>query len=349
MKSLLKKMIWSTLIIALIYLSVAQAEAMITIQVSPISTFGEISYIASPTPTPIIPKSESFALTGLGGDYTLYYSDSPITIWQSSDSYWLNKLAYWQERGYTSSRIGFVFNGADGMSHLDYGKWSTMLGYFDSVGVKVIATLQNNPVFTPQPDSSYVWNNWIQFATYYNGDSRMSAFDLFSEPGLNPVPTSSDLAITQFYANLIRAIHAIDPNRVVIFPCLQTYYDTAQQAIADLQRTGIVNEPNTVFDIVHPYWMDTYSSWTTMEKWLEWYGANWISPFVNALGAEKCWSGETFGHTDDTSAAHGSLWIQLIINKFVEYKIGFDIYATLGYGGPMAINEAGMSASNYHP
>ena len=349
MSNILRKAICTTIVIALISLQIAELEASGTIQVSSIlSSSGSISYTLSETPMPE-PSNYRLPLTGLGGDYTLYFSDSPITIWTDNNNYWLNKLAYWRDRGYTDARLAFVFSGANGNSHLDYTKWSTMLGFFDNINVKVIATLQNNPAFNPQPDSSYVWDNWIAFATYYKGDTRMSAFDLFSEPGLNPKSTSSNLAITQFYANLIHAIHAVDPNRVVIFPCLQTYYDTAQQAIADLQSTGITSESNTVFDIVHPYWMDTYSSWTTMPNWVKWYENNWIKPFVTALGASKSWSGETFGHTDNTTAEHGSEWMKLIINKFVDYGVGFNVYCVLGYSTEFSINEAGMKASNYQP
>jgi len=299
-------------------------------------------------------------LTGLGEDFTLHYNSQPIIIWETEgDGYWLKQLAFWRTKGYYASRCGFVFPGLTGMSVLDYAKFDRLLELFADIDVKVIPLLQNNDAsFNGYSMSQDLWDNWITFTQHYKSDHRIAAISLFSEPTPNTMPAGkTDLEQTQYFADLTRAIHQIDPERVVIFPIGQYCYGSAQEWIADLQQVGIVDEPNVVFDIVHPYFFE--NSWDmglTPEQKAVWYGNTWIQPFINAFGAKRCWSGETFAWrgtvidgSHEADPVLQSRWLTAIINEFVKREIGFDIWALIGNGDAYRFQTPIMAASNYQP
>ena len=73
--------------------------------------------------------------------------------------------------------------------------------------------------------------------------------------------------IVNYFVDLTRAIHEIDPDRVVIFPTGQLLYDSASQWLSDLLAAGIQSEPNVAFDIFHPcYFENSYDMGLTPEE-----------------------------------------------------------------------------------
>jgi aryl-phospho-beta-D-glucosidase BglC (GH1 family) len=243
-----------------------------------------------------------------------------------------------------------------------------VLQIFDSIGVKVIMDLHN--VYDMQNDfGSWMWvNNWKELAQRYKGDKRIAAFQIANEPqhkagGYDTWATDGPLGpitdrfkLQQVFAYLIREIHKIDPDRVVIYPTPFFQYSNYNEWFADLQTVGIVSESNVVYDVSHPYFFENQNDMgMTPEQRAEWYANNQIAPSVRFFGAEKCWVGETFAWKGSTY--HHDLqvrWLTAIINQCVEYSVGFDILNVVQYlQGPTSPSkcwdEEAMLASNYKP
>jgi len=233
---------------------------------------------------------------------------------------------------------------------MDYNAFNRVLEIFDNAGSKVLAVMQNYdglPYPTNYMFSQNFWNSWINFANHYKDDSRIAAISLYGELGPGDYPGYTRLQATQRFADLTRAIHQVDPDRVVIFPIGQTYYVTANEWIADLQVTGILNEPNVVFDIVHPYFFESsYDLGMTVEQKADWYAYWWIEPCVNAFGSSKCYSGETFAWNNGELQYR---WLVTIINKFDQYNVDFTLWCNLGIPRQMDQIIPAMQAANYSP
>ena len=342
MLSLSKKIFCIFLIIMITIMSTAQSEILGAVDYrKSISSFGSITYTAVSLP-PQIPNSTSslpiqdLLLTGIGADYTLHYSDQDAEIWIREGK--VSLLEEWKTRGYSNVRLGFVFPGSTGMSILDYIKFDRVIEIISSTGVKVIPHFQNNRPDCPSYGQT-TWNNWLYFAQYYKDDDRISALSLFCEPFKSTRPDDvTNLQQTQYFADLIRAIHEIDPDRMVIFPTGQTYYSSQQRWLADLEITGILSESHVVFDINHPYFFENdYDMGMTPEQKAVWYMDTWVIPAINVLGAERCWSGETFAWVTDTYTTVNTpshlptydlqvRWLTSIINQHVKYGVGFQIW-----------------------
>ena len=332
-----------------------------------ISTSGTISYHLVP--------SDTLPLTGVGGDYLLFSDNGSPNWWLQWGSYWLNQVAERETNGYDTVRLGFWFSGAtsnpngQGISVLDYAKFNTVLAYMDSINVKVVALCQNwidsySTEAYGYTMSQHLWDNWLDFVQYYKGDKRIAAVSLFGETdahniGISKQTPANRLAQTKYYADLTRAIHQIDSARIVVFPIGQLYYASQQDWINDLKVTRITDEPNVVFDIVHPYFFENdYDMGLSPEQKAAWYTDAYITPAVNALGAYRCWAGETFawypGNSYSTSIVpshpmHLDLqqrWLTSIINCCVANGVGFDIWAILGQD-TYPYNVQAMDASNY--
>lgn len=337
-----------------------------------ISTFGVISY---PNSQPSKLSSGTLPLTGVGGDYLLFFDNGSPDRWLSWNSYWLNQVAALKTKGYTTVRLSFWFSGAtsnpndQGISVLDYTKFDTVLGYLDGINVKIVALCQNwGDLYGSEgygyTMSQHLWNNWLDFVNHYKGDRRIAAVSLFGETdghsiGVSTLTPASRLAQTEYYTELTKAIHQIDPDRVVVFPLGELYYSSQTSWIADLQVTGITNEPNVVFDITHPYFFENdYDMGLNPEKKAAWYADNLIIPAVNILGANRCWMGETFawypGNSYETPVTpshpmHVDLqqrFLTAIINKCVSYGVGFDVWAVIGQDS-YSYNIQAMDNSNY--
>jgi len=198
-------------------------------------------------------------------------------------------------------------------------------------------------------------SDWLNFVSYYKNDSRIAAISIFNEQTNSILTELSRLELTQYSEELVKEIHLVDPDRIVIFPFPALIYSSFEELIVDLKKTEILNEPNVVFDIVHPYYFE--NNWDmdlTPEDKAIWYGKTWIKPSVNLFGANKCFAGETFAGTApivwDSPQPTAELQVRFltaIINEYVKYNIGFSIWAVLGNGPKYSLNEQGWLASNY--
>ena len=344
-------------------------------------TPGNHTVSVPPSVTITTSSGGALPLTGIGADYTISSSNGPIDgsandVWLAPQSWlpspvtgysWLQVLAWWKTYGMTVSRIGFVFadsvppSGLYGESVLDYTKMDTLAGYMNSIGVKMIALLQNNPdssgveSVSPFSATPKFIADWQTFTAHYMTGTTLgnafAAFDIFGEP--NPYYTlpvyGSLFAEQQRWTDCIAAIHAIDPNRVCIFPF--PYYSTytPQTWYADLQKTSInghtiLQEPNVVFDVLHPYWFPPGSGvqnlTSTPEAEAQYYATNFLIPSISYLGgSSKCWLGETFlwdvydaqGNLDTVNHALQVRWITAIVSQMVAANSGFSLWNMLVY------------------
>jgi len=295
-------------------------------------------------------RSGPLPYTGIGGDYCLIYDSGDVErwiTWGTGSQSWVEAAAAFKPNYHTAA-LGFEFNSVEGGSKLDYTKFRKVLEIFDAAGLDVIAYLIQQPYAEGYAFSSEYWNDWISFAYEFKGDGRIAAFSLYSEFVPENLPADKTLydAMAKF-ADLTRAIHTVDPNRVVIFPTGQLCYDYAIDWIVDIQNTGIVREPNVVFDVVHPYFFE--NSWDmglTPEQKAVWYSNNWIAPCVNAFGANRCYGGETFawfGRNDNLQRR----WLAAIISEYAAHNVGFTVWGVLGGAAWYNLNIQGILASNY--
>jgi hypothetical protein len=296
--------------------------------------------------------------TGIGGDYLIYYSDGSPEGWLTS---WIvSDMALFKANGYHTARLGFVFSdcsiqplGRHGMSVYDQTKMDRVLEIFDAYGIKVVLLLQNNYDCEEYAGSTAWRNNWLSVATHYKNDNRIVAFSIFGEPQHNTYDNwapaiTTDLQFHQSMMDLIDDIHAIDPDRVCIFPFTGLQDSSAASRIADLQAVGADTDTYTLIDCTHPYFFEnSYDMGLTPTQKVSWYDKNEISPFVVAFGASKLWCGETFYWGGLTPSLQRE-WTIGIVNKFVQRGVGFDFWA---YWGTEAITKnatkEALAASNY--
>ena len=309
-------------------------------------TDGGVSRIISSSGSILLTTQSVLPLTGLGGDYLFWYGVTSPTA--NSAEQWLNTYSYggvtrsWAEwaaafDGWKTTRLGFTFNPEMVVDHsiMGYAAFNRVLEIFDSVGSKVI--IANFDYGDTYWDTNEWWNKWLDMATYYSGDDRIAAFEIFNEMHPEIRNGHSSVWIVNHWAELTRAIHTIDPDRVVMFPTGQLDYDYAHQWLPDLLATGIQNEPNVVFDIVHPYyWENSWDQGMNPEERAMWYADNWIAPSVAALGANRCYEGETFAWTGSGYNANlQHRWLVAIINQCVQYGISFNMWAGLAIPSQM--------------
>ena len=314
------------------------------------------------TPTPQTPESIS-AFTGLGGDYLLTYGVTKPTV--SNANAWTNTYSNggitkpwyaWSTyfSGYSVTRLGFTFNPQMIISHsiMGFAAFDRVLELFDSVDGKVI--IANFDYGDTYWDTTAWWNKWLDMASYYKGDDRIAAFEIFNEMHPEIRNGHSSAWIVNHWADLTRAIHAIDPDRLVMFPTGQLDYDSASQWLHDLFSTGIQNEPNVVFDILHPYFFEI-PSWDyhsgypqTPEGTAQWYTDAWIAPCVNALGASRCYEGETFEWEAKNGYDHSlqQRWLVAIVNKCEQYGMSFNLWNGLGTSSEMSVQIEAIASLN---
>ena len=279
--------------------------------------------------------------TGLGGDYLLtfggglpeYWTEETFT-YDGDERSWLEWASIFE--GYNTPRLSFNFlGGTGGGSLLDTDKLDEVLTLFDSVDKKPILLMQNrnepyplNWVFT-QGYQDY----WTDLTTTFLNDARIAAFSLWGE--MNPYDYGAGeyvaADVTQRFADIIDAIHVIDPDRVCIFPLGQLYYDNAADWITDIATAGFTAEPFVVFDIVHPYYFENaYDMGLTVTEKVAWYVANWITPCVAAFGAADCYAGETFAWTGPEYTPYlQHRWLVEIINAYATAGISFNLWVSL--------------------
>ena len=107
-----------------------------------------------------------------------------------------------------------------------------------------------------------------------------------------------------------------------------------------IEDTGIFNEPNTIWDISHPYYFENHVEWGSIfvptvqnaEAWAENYRST-LSLWSQKIGGSKCYIAETFMFTRPCGETMNqppqkdvqlAFWVK-IVNMCVEYKISFNI------------------------
>jgi len=318
------------------------------------------SLIPTPLPTPnatleptqsaenLIPES----FTGFGGDYALTHNGSDGSIWDESGYTYNGTYHSWVQwastfEGYTTTRLGFKFSStSNAHSLMDYKTLDATLDSFNTAGSKII--LANFDYTNTYWDSAEFRNNWLDMTTHYKGDNRFAAFELFNEMHDGILNGHSNTWIVNYFADLTKAIHEIDPDRVVMFPTGQLFYDSASQWLRDLAATGIQNEPNVAFDIMHPYYFEnSYDMGLTPEGKAQWYTDNWILPCVSTLGASRLYVGETFAWIEE--GYHADLqgrWLRAIICECAQNGVSFNLWCGLGVPGEMAVQISAIQALN---
>jgi hypothetical protein len=300
--------------------------------------------------------------TGVGGDYLLYYNSGSVSAWTeynwTSDDITYNghidiSNKYWKPMGFTIDKILFSFlnEGVSG-SKYDETKFAQVLDMFDQRGIKVI------PALYPDYDASYNLDyydgspqlkaDWLAFTKKWKGDSRIAAFNIYGEPtgatdnGMGSgqtwysgIKSRKNLAI--YFVDLVKSIHAIDPNRVVIYPYLGLSYWNPQELFDDIESTGIFQEPNTIFDVTHPYYFDIHE-WNEgdpVQKALD-YESREIVPWIDKVGSSKVWCGETFmfvgyaqGFDYKVDLNKQKEFFVEMLNIFEKDKVGFNVLGGL--------------------
>jgi hypothetical protein len=315
-------------------------------QVGTSVSFSSVGLISHPN------SRSSTTFTGLGGDYALTYAGGDGSAWEWGYTYGGNyrSWAEWSAafEGYTTTRLGFKFSEAS-TSHslINYDTLNSVLSTFNAVGSKIIlANFDYSDTFW---DTQAFRDAWLHTTTLYKGDNRFAAFEIYNEMSPSLQNGHSKAWIVQYFADLTRAIHTIDPDRVVMFPTGQLDYNYASEWLPDLLATGIQNEANIAFDIMHPYYFE--NSWDmglTPEGKAQWYTDNWILPCVAALGASRCYEGETFAWGG--AGYHADLqqrWLVAIINKCAQYGISFNLWAGLGVPSQMNVQIPAIKVADY--
>jgi hypothetical protein len=284
------------------------------------------------TPTPA-PSGATTTLTGLGGDYLVYYNSDP--------SAWDSQLQWFTQFHCDTARLAFGFSDYYGTSSTySYTKMNSVLTKLNSVGVKAIICE------FPGVDSHFVgsqaWvNDWKQVAADFKGDTRIAAFQIDNEPYATYLASNANTLHTFDIAcsSLIAQIRSIDPSRTIMYPLVMNILtDDADAFYNDLVSTGVIAQGNILFDIVHPYYfqnsaMDGCSS--PIDK-ADWYWYNVVSPQIQNFGASNCWSGEMFpwprgpngGYNGQINISYDDQQIfeRRMINYFVNAGVGYQMW-----------------------
>lgn len=307
----------------------------------------------------VFAADHAWYLSGLGDDYTMYYSDHPASVWDQS---WVaSRMETYEVK---SVRLGFLFDDCPGAGTPGYGsiynqtKMDEVLDIMDGYNVKSILLLQNNGVSCANYAGSWDWYyNWLNVTTDFLDDDRIAAFSIFGEPAKDdyyntwatdgPVGAiTTRLKLQEAFAYLINAIHAIDPDRVVIYPLGSFQYTTVASWVTDITAVGMLNNPNVIFDIVHPYYFENaWDMGLTPTQKVAWYRDTWVIPGVAAFGASRSYCGETFAWGSLTYSYQVQFLTEMI-NVFVEYEMGFTVWAYFSSPNQSWQNDA-ILASNY--
>jgi hypothetical protein len=303
-----------------------------------ISSSGLIVYNTAPPEQPEQPEPSVGSLPNsiIGEDYLLYYNNGSPEVWLQSGT--LDHFTNWE---CNTMRLGFAFSDAYPApfehAHSDYveSKMDRVIEIFDTIGVKVI--LDNHNVGDHHDYlGSQAWiENWKAIAQHYKGDQRIAGFNIFNEPAKytwhESVTTKEEFL--QACADLIDDIRAIDPTRTIYFPTcdgMSIGYDDPTTTYNAMANLGIWAKGNIIMDILHPYYFE--NEWDmdlTPEEKVDWYVTNKIEPWVNLIGAEKCWIGETFAWTGKTKDLQVQ-YLTAMINECINYDVGLQVWSFFG-------------------
>ena len=326
---------------------------------------------------PIVSSEYVLPWTGLGADYLMYYSNGDPSLWTNSEfihndvTYYghVDLVNYWKPL-FHQAKLGFTFNGVNqSCSYYEYNKMSQVIQLFADRGVGVIPALYPSWDAEDYCGSPQLTSDWVDFTYDFLDDDRILAFNLYGEPvggidggqGTNTISwydgiqSRKDLAL--YFVDLVEAIHSIDPDRVVIYPYLGLSYWNQYELIADLEGSGIFDEPNVLFDIIHPYYFERpdWNEGTPAEKAVM-YKNQFIVPWINRLPSSKLVCGETFCFAapvqeNNFVAPNRELQVEFMtnmINVFVEHKIGFNFWASLTFPPNYVSPNQVFSRSNAH-
>ncbi len=305
-------------------------------------------------------------LTGIGGDYLVHNTNAPANIWNELS--WTTKdMNFFKQKGLLCSRLGFMFSDAPTAPRYDARqsiyepeKMNQVLEIFKQRGFTAILLLQNNYTCENWGGTQAWFNDWLAVAQKFKGDKRVSAFSIFGEPDIADTWNSyntidPNLTPKQFIEKcmqLARAIHVIDPERIVIIPYMGLVNgqskDNTLKTIADLKDAGFVTEPNTVYDCTHPYYFETdWDMGLSVAQKLDWYKRNEIQPCIDAFGSYRCFCGETFAWGNKTDSLQIE-WLLGCINLFCELALPFNIWSYWSESGYYkSLTRDVIESSNY--
>ena len=314
-------------------------------------------------------------LTGVGGDYTVHYSDQDANIWEAG--YVQSQLQWATDNNLLCDRLGFHFADfpitGSKMSTYDVVKMRQVLDITGAKNHKAILLLQNSPYGSGVNycGSPQFKSNWVQVARDFKGDDRIAAFSLFGEPNhISRYDTWYQTLTTplQFYQEMMsvaRAIHVVDSSRKVILPFQMNYYGGWAIApwIADLKAVGLQNEPNVLIDVDHPYFFENdWDGGRTPEGVVSNHEELFTVPLTEAFGANKCYIGETFHWVGDTISttnfsSHAATpelqqrFLIAYINMCLKHNISFNLWSFYGSARvePTKVDVASSEWVNYIP
>ena len=326
---------------------------------------------------------------GVGADYCLFQHDD-ISAWTRYGH--IDNLLRWMPLFHTS-RMMFTFPSSPTLprSSTEHGqsvfydyKWTQLLQLFEERGSKVIGGLQNNYDQQNYVGSPEMTAEWLNFAQKWQSSSLWQRINigvaLFSEPGgeegmdngqgiyntwYSPEVTTRKECV-EYFAWLTKEIHKIAPDLIVFFPLQQLNYWDQYELFADMDPTGIFEEPNVVFDFVHPYLFENSdvafpSAFMDPDATVAIYENQYVIPWINKLaeygrGGESLWVGETnafFRSCVETDYHSPDMDLQKefmtkMINVFVKYGISFNLITMLSWSPDYIPTNLGATVSPYN-
>ena len=310
--------------------------------------------------------------SGLGGDifknYGVFTPDgTSADVWVNDTYTYEGETKSWVEwagefEGWRTTRLGFKFSATEspGNTHSvwSYPAGDDVLDYFDSYALPpILANFEygwNGVAWSTYWDTEEFLDHWKEMATYYLADSRVAAFEIYNEMYVDQLNGHDEDYWTDRMADITQAIHAIDANRVVIYPEGQHLFDNATDFITSIKKTdlftaGNLTETNVVFDAVHPYYWEC--DYDPVEgdpvASASWYRTNWLDPIiaVGGVGAAKVYMGETFAWESHSVNPYEvpytpyiqAQWLEAWIRECNDAGISFCMWNGLGTASEMDI------------
>jgi hypothetical protein len=305
-------------------------------------------------------------LTGVGGDYLVTYANEwSYKKWVTDG--WIDRMAQCRDIYYDVARLSFQFpEGASRWSQvgsvLNYTAMDEVVGYFDDINMTVILAEHTiaHSAYMAEALGDYFWtetfyNDWLNLTTHYQGDNRIAGFLLSVEPHYRNLDGKSAADMVQLFANLTKAIHAIDADRLVIFPDFEFMYEYAlwgsetarvQAFVSDLDDNGMFEEPKVMFDIYHPFYFESaHDMGLTVQQKLNWY-FNLIDYLLNFFSSDQLYISETFAWKGKTDALQQE-FLDGVISRCTSRGIAFTVFSITNGIGDWELNFPVMQAGAY--
>lgn len=298
---------------------------------------------------------EEMTYTNHSADYTIYFADGPVNVWQTEG--FVTYVQEWLDEGFSHTKLTFVFEGKGTQgSDFDYTKMDDLLDILEGYGINKII-LQPHELFSGNgyQIGNNTYHTYIEnLVTYYASDSRIVGLQYHGEPADTLINSSMTLLENvQWTQTKINSLHAIDSNLVIFYPYfgMCTGYAGNYSGMYQDYATLSFTYPSLIYwDITHPYYFEIYDydMGLTPSQKADWYETNQIQPAQTYLGVSRLYCGETFFWRGKTNSYQHE-WLVSIINKFVENNICF----TLGWDIPYLkwddYTENAIYESDYYP